>query len=397
MANFGIGLGAFVDGFNKGWNIGENITSGIRRNKSMQARKKITDEAKGEYDMAVADDVLTQAGQADPNQAFDVEGAAKASRKKTSFTDFLYKEKMPQIIDAMAEAGDLEGAQSMSKWAEDRRERKVMDGFGRALGHWSAGKSSGNYEPFAKSAMDLLNDGGYDIKATGYDLVKDDQGNTTGLSFSLKQGDNEYKHTFNSIDEAASFLSSNLSPQNRVKQWESERKAAQDLTAKRIEANIGLGKELAVEGVKQQGRVQLEGVKHGNNVSLDDHKTGNELWKNAASANSEDPRVRAAASTKAQILRESGYGEEQINKWMPALLGVREDQRQAMSDDDLVRFAMEALAKTDEEYMDGDQATKQRLVGDFIRAFRDQARSIAPQSPAPGLGAPQQPAPIPRY
>lgn len=389
--SFGIGFGAFAQGLSGGLQQGISLGKAFKGIKADNAKQKAIEDAKGEYDKTVSDTVTQQAGQADPSQPFDTEAAtAQAKQKIGSFTDFLYKQKMPQIIDSMVANGDIQGAETMRKWSEDTKERKFMDSFGKTLGNWAVGQSSGDYEPFAKSAVDLLNNGDYGMTATGYELVKDKDGKATGLTFNLKQGDKEIKHTFNSIDDAAQFLSAQGSPANRVKQWQASQDAAQKLkaetTKERIKASIGIGKEVAVENVKQ-----------GNRVALEDRKTENDLWKNAASASSQDPKVRAAASTKAQILREAGYGDDQINKWMPALLGIREETRQAMSGDDLVKFAMETLSKTDEAYMEADNGTKQKMINDFITAFRTTAKGASTPQQAPGIPTPQQQAPLPRY
>lgn len=381
MSNFGIGFGAFVDGFNKGWGLGDKIASGVRQGQQRKAMK----QAKSDYDKTIADNVMQQAGQADPNQAFDAEGAAKNARKQMSFTDFLYQQKMPEIIDAMVQGGDIQGAEAMRKWAEDGKERKFMESFGKVLGNWSAGQSSGDYEPFAKSAVELLNNGGYGMKATGYEIIKDKDGNPAGLKFDLNDGKSNFAHTFSSIDEAAQFLAAQGSPSSRVKQWMQAQEAAQKVQAERVKSAIGLQKDVALEGVRQQGRERLEGIrrqgqerlegiKHDNNLQLDASRA-----RGGGKASQEDQYVM-------ELLRSRGFGDDEVNQYIAnKYLG---GYRKGKSPEE---FAQQLV---------GDLAKDPMMSGEGVEAIRERARAlmeVAEQlytrerrpAQAPGITAPR--------
>ncbi len=301
--SFGIGFGAFTQGMSQGLGTGMKLRGAYDAKQLRDQRQATIDTAKKEYDKSIDAEVATQPGIA-PEQA-----RSNATSKVGSFTDYLYGTAMPKLIDTYTQNGDLQGAETMRKWSADAKERKFMDSFGKTLGYWAAGNSSGDYTGFADSAVKLLNDGGYGIKATGYDLVKDGEGKTTGLTFKLKDGDNEFSHTFNSIDEAAKFLSAQGAPANRVKQWQAEQEAATKLKAdvakETMKAKVGLGKELAVEDAKQKGRIDLQKQKADDALHL-------EATKGKGSATKEEQTNEYVMG----LLKQKGFSDDEVNNYL---------------------------------------------------------------------------------
>lgn len=299
----GIGFGAFAQGMNQGLGTGMKLRGAWDAKQVRDQRQATIDTAKKEYDKSIDTEVAAQPGIA-PEQARN-----NATAKVGSFTDYLYGTAMPKLIDTYTQNGDLEGAETMRKWATDAKERKFMDNFGKTLGAWAAGQSSGDYAPFAQSAVDLLNKGNYGIKATGYDLVKDSEGKTTGLTFKLKEGENEFNHTFNSIDEAAKFLSAQGSPANRVKQWQAEQEAATklkgEMAKEKMKAGVGLGKELAVEDARQKGRMQLQEQKADDALRL-------EATKGKGSATKEEQTNEYVIG----LLKQRGFNDDEVNNYL---------------------------------------------------------------------------------
>lgn len=308
MAGFGIGFGAFAQGLTGGLQTGLKLGKQFKEAKIQNANEAAIKDAKVDYDKQIADNVLTQAGQAPGiGEPFDVDAAnAKAKESVGSFTDFLYQKKMPQIIDTLVQNGDIAGAEKMRKWADDGKERKFMENFGKVLGGWAAGRSSGDYTPFADQAVKLLNSGNYGITADGYDFVKDGDGNTTGLTFNLKDKDGKtFAHTFNSIDDAAQFIAAQGSPTSRFKQWQAEQDAAIKLKTKQGEAAIGLGKDVAVEGVKQKGRLELQ-----------DRKADDQLRLEATKNKSGTIKDQQTDDYVMGLLKARGFGDEEVNRYI---------------------------------------------------------------------------------
>lgn len=307
MAGFGIGFGAFAQGLTGGLQAGLKLGKQFKEAKTRNATEGAIKEAKADYDKDIADKVLTQAGQQPGiGEPFDAEGAAKKAREENPFMDFLYQKKLPQITGALVEAGDLDGAEKWRKWGADAKERKFMEGFGKVLGGWAAGRSSGDYTPFADQAVKLLNGGNYGLSAKSYDFVKDGDGNTTGLTFHLKDKDGKtFDHTFNSIDEAAQFISAQASPTSRFKQWQSEQEAAIKLKTEQGKAAIGLGKDVALEGVKQKGRLELQ-----------DRKADDDLRRDAVKAKSGTIKDQQTDEYVMGLLKTRGFGDEEVNRYV---------------------------------------------------------------------------------
>lgn len=356
----GIGLGAFAQGLSQGLGTGIKLGNAWEAKKTRDNRQKAIDDAKTGYNKAIDTEIASQPG-IDPAEA-----RSNATNKVGSFTDFLYGTKLPSLIDSYTAAGDLEGAETMRKWGADAKERKFMDSFGKTLGTWAAGRSSGDYTPFAESAVKLLNDGGYGIKATGYDLIKDNDGKTTGLTFKLKEGDKEYSHTFNSIDDAAQFLSAQGSPANRVKQWQAEREAAiklkSGLALKQADAQIGLNKDIALEGVKQKGRLDLQKEK-------DDAALHRDATRNKGSGNKDQQKDEYVAG----LLRSRGFTDDDVNTYIASKY-LGESYRKGKSPAEFAQQVLLELAK-DPMITDKSPENLKKMAAGIVDSAIDLAKS----------------------
>jgi len=362
MAGFGIGLGAFASGFARGYGIRRQINA----DKRLEKKQKIEDakvqaftDARTDYDRDVGSDVITQAGEmhaAGQGDRFNVDSAnAKAKERTGSFTEYVYQRALPKIIDTFVANGDIEGAEKLRLWGENAKERKFTEQAGKALNLFAAGEGSGDYEPFAKEAVKMLNNGGYPVKANSYEMVKDGDGKQTGITFDLQEGEHKYKRTFNSMQEVGQFFAMQADPRSRVKWLESQSAAADKfktkIAEKRAEAQINLSKDVALEDHRQENRLQRDGAKQ--------------------------QSTRLDAERKADVLRGFGYGEDTIKKWMPALMGIRDDERQRMSSDDVIKFAMDTLSKNDFTFQRASQEQKQKMIDDFVNVFMARSDSIS--------------------
>jgi len=310
MANFGIGLGAFADGFARGYGIRRQMNADKRAEEQQkrddELRKGFAD-ARKDYDAQVADNVLTQAGQSDPNKPFDVDQAnSQAKQKVGSFSDYMYSTALPKIIDTAIANGDIKQAEMLRKWGDDAGERKRTNLFGSALNDFYAGQATGDYKPFADKAMKLMNDGGYGVKANGYDFVKDNDGNTTGITFNLQDGDRKYSHTFNSMQDMGQFLAGQADPRSRVKLFMSQAGAADKFKQKMAEeqgkAQIGLSRDMAMEDHRQENRLQLAEAKS--------KETGSKVQKDFEFMQG--------------LLKQNGFSDDEIRAYIPAMLKIGE-------------------------------------------------------------------------
>lgn len=347
MANFGIGLGAFADGFARGYGIRRQIKRDKREEDALARKEKkqttmdnAWDTARKGYDTAIADDVLTQAGK-QGSGAFDVDGAKeKATEKIGSMTDYVYKHQLPKIIDAAMSVGDIAGAEALQKWGNDKKERKQVELFGSALNDFYAGQSSGDYSAFADKSMKLLNNAGASgLKATGYDFLKDGEGRTAGITFQLEQDGKTRDVTFDSMQGVAEWLSGEMSPQNAAKRYaaqvESAEKFKSQIALKQAEAQIGLGKDVSLERERQSGR-----------ESLEDAKQQNRMWLEAAKSKQSGSKVQQDFEQTRAILVNAGFTEEEIKPLIPSMLKITSSEyRKGRSPEELRQTLMMELSK----------------------------------------------------
>lgn len=386
MANFGIGLGAFADGFARGMGLRERIDA---RNAD-KAKKKAFEQAKTDYDAAIADNVLTQAGQANADgsaPAFDAGKASGEARKKMSFTDYLYQTALPKIIDTYVAQGDLEGAERLRVWGQDAKERKFMDGFGRALNSFAAGQADGNYTPFADQTVKLLNEGGYGVKATGYDMVKDGDGNQTGITFHLEDGDRKYSHTFNSMQEAGEFIAGQGDPRSRVQLFQQQAASADkfkaEMAKEQAKAQIGLSRDVQMEGVRQQGRMDLEDQRHQNRLQIEAAKT-----KQTGSKTQQEFEYMQG------LMKSNGFSDEEIRAYIPAMLKIGNYRKGRSTEEYAQQIVLELtkdpmMARKPPEEI----AARARQLVEMAQAVASEQQQQKQPAPSaqPGLGAQQPP------
>jgi|LSQX01.1.fsa_nt_gb hypothetical protein len=311
----GLGFGSFASGLSTGLGTGQDLANTFQVGRDRRERRKAYSGAKDDYNARIQANVDQQKAASDPNVKFDEKSAKQlAEQAEGSWEQNLYGQYMPNIIDVFVKQGDLESADTLQKWSEDKKERQFMKQFGRTIGYWEAGRASGDYEQFGKGAVDLLNRGNYDgIKANGYEIHKNSEGQATGISFNLEDGGVERQHTFNTLDEAANFLMSQGSPLNKAQQWQAQREAADKLQSKRIESAIGLGSDISLERERQSGRMDVENLKH-----------DNQMQRDASTNRGSQSKVQQDFEFMSNVLAESGFSEEEIRAYVPAMLKIGE-------------------------------------------------------------------------
>ena len=376
MANFGIGLGAFTQGFANGYKMGRTI----KKDRAADATQKAWSDAKDEYnsqvDSTASDMALTQAGQADPNQPFDAGAAAKAARpaaqqKIGSFTDFVLNKRLPQIVDTYMANGDVKGAQALMAWGKSDQAKRNTEMFGSALNDFYAGANDGNYTPFADKAVKLLNTSGHSTKANGYDFVKDGDGNTTGITFHLQEGDKKFDHTFNSMQEAGQFLAGQADPVSQATLFQQQSASASKFKAtiaqKKAEAQIGLAKDTALEGVKQENRLQVI----------------------AAASKTSDSKIQRDYEYMTGVLKSNGFSDDEIKAYIPAMLKIGQD-RKGISPQEYAQQLTKIVAQdwTMRDKSPEEISAKVNTLMQIAQKAGQSAQPAAPVSPAqqPGIG-----------
>lgn len=334
MASFGIGIGAFADGFVRGVGLGKQLKGVRRENEAEEVREKAMEEARkaraeaveaetarmtgigpqapgapgqstqpasnGVETFPVGESGTPQQPAASNNPAatglsgqstMPADNARKlAEAKVPSVIEFFQKQGVPKIAEMYLTQGDPGKAEAWQKWAKESKNQRSLATWAKA---WRSSQL-GDIEKAADHFFDLYKDLDDGVTPKSKEVVKDKDGNITGFNVVLHDDDTgEDRSMFIDRQQLLEAGLAALSPPQMFEAvW--SRQQAIDKQRASAQAEVGktqlqLQKEIAVENVKQRGRVELDQKKFDRNV---------------------------------QVLKESGYDEAFIRSVIPSLIGA---------------------------------------------------------------------------
>jgi len=272
MANFGIGLGAFMGGLNDGITAGQRIRTVMDENKARDITKNASDAAKAkrQADIGMGVKEVVVESDAGPDRAFEVDGRqysdqsaamAESEKKVGSLQDYYFKEVMPQLQQHYMEIGQPDKSFAIGKAIEDEQFQKGAKSWAKATAAFMSGDEKG----FAKHYVEAYNNRGYDddgMTAKGMEPIKDKSGNTLGYKVTLVDRDgNENVQEFTGEDIGRQSLMY-MAPGEVLKRNLAMYDAAQTAKA-----------DIAKEDRKFARDVQLEGMKQGYGIQRDNNKS----------------------------------------------------------------------------------------------------------------------------
>lgn len=164
--SFGIGLGAFMDGFEQG--------TGIRDR--MDERKRVKDNRS-----------RLEAIETDAKQKFD-EGVQQGHVQPEQFDEFWMNYALPKRRNELLRQGDVAGAKALSEWGESDEVRKGGRLFGSAMFKAQTGDAAGALQDAIKAGqVKGYIDHGYEL--VGQDEITDADGNVLGFRLRVKDGE----------------------------------------------------------------------------------------------------------------------------------------------------------------------------------------------------------------
>ncbi len=137
---------------------------------------------------AGADNAMTMPTYADAKgtkYGSEAEARGAAEKNAPSVDDFYVKNVVPKIAETYLKQGNIEQAEKWNSWAEQKNTKDGMKHWTKAL---QAGQM-GDFKSYADNMVKAYNTPGYyddGLEADGYDLVKDKEGNTTGMTLNLR-------------------------------------------------------------------------------------------------------------------------------------------------------------------------------------------------------------------
>ena len=239
MAGWGVGLGAFAQGFAGGIGLGQKFGEMNQKRQDREAINTIKTEGKAAFDADVA------AGKASPDQW------------NTFFTGKI----LPQMQQEFAQRGDLRSAKEAGELAELESTRQGRSLFSQALMSAQSGDMDGALGTFGKlAAVPGYGPAGYTFSGTR--KLADANGQPSGWAVDYRDGSGkQFSATFKSPDDFMNGLVSIYAPETRIKEMIETRRSARER-----ESALGLYKDktahdLQVETQKQQ--LGLTGVPQG--------------------------------------------------------------------------------------------------------------------------------------
>lgn len=313
MANFGIGLGAFLNGVANGANVMSNIQDSWSKKEVRDMQ--IADMKQARDDKQKLRDTTTQ-GMADAR--------AQTDGQLDNVMNFYMQKTAPKIVEHYLSIGDPQTANAYKTWINDAN---VQQGAKFGVGMMRAAAMK-DLDGVGKYMMQAYNQPGYfedGNTATGYTILRNDKNEPTGLEINLKGPDGkESKQTFNNIDDVYKLATTFGNPlevfKNGVQAYQSQQ--AQAAKTKAELAKEGREWDRTVAGKQLDQQYKLEG--QNNEAQL---KAAAEAEKRRTGGDSK--KVQDAEAV-AGFLKSQGYSDEYIRQNAPALVGIQ-NQSSSMS------------------------------------------------------------------
>lgn len=249
----------------------------------------------------------------------EAEARAAAEKNAPSIDDFYVKNVVPKIAETYLKQGNIEQAEKWNAWAEQKNTKEGMKHWTKAL---QAGQI-GDFKAYADNMVKAYNAPGYyddGLEADGYDLVKDKEGNTTGLTLNLrnKSTGKKFSQTVQGQEDMVRMGIGLLDPANAFKTTQAAVTAAQNARAKSAEGELKFKRDVYRDD--RRGERQAEADDRRANSAMDRLVTGKQL---------DQAGKTAAVDAKANALRKAGYSDEFVKQSMPALLGLGDYKKAA--------------------------------------------------------------------
>jgi hypothetical protein len=379
FANFGIGVGAFSRGLVDGMQLGkqikevrnENELSRIRKDGmagAQEARSRDVDALIRPLEVALPEDqegpVMSGYNVGETNFGSREEASKYAESKVGSIQDYFFKDTAPKLMNTLIEQGRMEDAEKMEGLLQSRR-------FRRGTEQWARGFSAlnmGDMDAAADSLVKAYNTSGYfddGVTAKGYEKIKDSNGNVTGMRLNFERDGKSFSQEVDASNMYQTLMQGFLmiSPEkglNMMMQGEMEAGKARAAAAKDDRKFM---QNVAIEGVRQEGRQSIEDSRQNNRIELE----GIRSQRTAANAAN---NVQAQYNQKAAILRAAGRSQEEIDANVEALLGL---DRKGISEADM-RFQVMRQLMNDQmaevPFNELPREEQERLIDSYIDLVR---------------------------
>lgn len=200
--SFGIGLGAFVDGFSKGVAARQQLDAQREKRQNKAALAKIDTDAQAAFDEKVA------AGEEQPD----------------AYDDFWKTYALPRKKAELIRQGDYEGAKKLEEWGNSEAALKGGRLFSSAMLKAQTGDAAGALRDAIKAGqVKGYIDHGYEL--LGQEDIKDEAGNTVGFRLKVKMPDGKEVDQDIAVGDVPRVVATFANPEAA---WETQRAAADE-------------------------------------------------------------------------------------------------------------------------------------------------------------------------
>lgn len=406
MANFGIGIGAFMNGMAQGMNAVNNMQDAKDRKRlrdiqfqqleqdaaDKQALRDVTQQGasdaraarQGDIGKSIIRGTDVSSGVAVPtfkvgDQTFATEKEANAAAEKQvgSFMDYYMKTSVPKLQEHWLSTGHVDKAQAIGKWLEDENVKKGVKAWAGAVRAFQVGDRNG----FKNNLIAAYNQKGYfddGMTAESIDDVTNDKGQLLGYKIKFKDAQGKVTEQQFDGDDVANMALNALSPEQVLSHGMDQLKQAQAARAELAKEERAYNRDLSKIQVQQGNTLEAQN----NKAALDAAAKAEERRTGADSTKVREANAMAAA------LRQAGWSDEKVKAEMPRLLGI---YRQSQSPTDRLASTVEMLAKTDTKFARMTDAEKAAAAKSLIDSLDAQ---LAGEQTAAQPGAVPAPAPV---
>ncbi len=291
MSSFGIGLGGFMDGFQKGFGIRNDIDERKLRNERLKvqdarlakqdARTDLENEREDvEYDRAIKQRTAVDAVGAETKQQFD-SAVAAGKEQPDNFDQFWNQYALPRLKHTYLENGDMENAKKVAEWGETAAAKQGGKLFSSALLKAQTGDSAGALDDVIKAGqIKGYIEHGYELD--GQEPLIDPTGKSIGYRLKVKGADGKIVEQDIRTEDLPRMIATFANPEAA---WQSHVTAAADAKKSEDElktyaakkeidkayglGNVGKGRSTAITALRKR----LDGGLDGEGQKFDDLPT----------------------------------------------------------------------------------------------------------------------------
>lgn len=221
----GVGLGAFVDGFGKGYGLAQDASA---RQQQLDEQKKQDawaqqdhDYTQKQRDLALKEQGDVQSIESDARNTFDA-GVKSGEYSPSDFDNFFQSYAVPKMKSQMLLDGDVDGAAKLEDWSTSEATKQGGKLFAGAMMKALGGDPGGALkDAIAAGKVEGYIDHDYDISDP--EEIKDANGNVVGYRVSLTDGKGNTLKQDIAVGDVPKVVATFANPESA---WQSQQAAA---------------------------------------------------------------------------------------------------------------------------------------------------------------------------